>query len=54
MLVSAAQLKLQALTDNLITLFNQWYLIDELSKLIVACAVDGGTVSIVLLDIDDF
>lgn len=51
---NAAQLKLQALTDNLTTLFNQRYLIEALTELIASCADGGATASIVLLDIDDF
>lgn len=53
-LENAEVLRLQALTDNLTTLYNQRYLSGALEQLARAYAEDGKSASIILLDIDDF
>lgn len=53
-LANAAELKQQAVTDNLTTLYNQRYLMSALQTISEDCCARGKPASIVMFDLDDF
>ena len=50
----AEELNRQAITDNLTRLYNQRYLMDTLKKMVESYSTEQKSISIILMDIDDF